>query len=286
MLFRGCDVEFTEETRLRLLDNDVPYLYIMQDDKRKYHRYIEKNLGTIVRDPNIASDKKAGALYSSVQNLLEEVMDDPRSAEVMKRSKDAVENSVFLLMNEPNALECLLKVASYDYYTYTHSVNVFMFSVSLAQRLGFSDAAELNSFGEGMLLHDVGKSLIDASIVNCRGKLSLEQWKIMKLHPVYSHEILIASGGMSEAALDVARHHHEKINGSGYPDSISGDEVSIYARIGTIADIFDALTTQRSYKNAMGSFPALKLMQEEMKEEVDPDLFNTFVNMMASPAKK
>ena len=107
----------------------------------------------------------------------------------------------------------------------------------------------------------------------------------MRTHPIHSYELMKENGGLSESALDVARHHHERLNGLGYPDGLSGDEVSMYARIGKIADIFDALTTERSYKAAMPSFPALKLMREEMIQDLDADLFNVFVNMMANPQR-
>ena len=87
----------------------------------------------------------------------------------------------------------------------------------------------------------------------------------------------------SEVVLDVTRHHHEKLNGKGYPDGLAGDEISHWARISTIADIFDALTTRRSYKNALDSFPSLQLMNEHMKEEIDMDFFRCCVDLMAHP---
>jgi HD-GYP domain-containing protein (c-di-GMP phosphodiesterase class II) len=93
-------------------------------------------------------------------------------------------------------------------------------------------------------------------------------------------------GGLADVALDVTRHHHEKLSGSGYPDGLAGGEILPPVRICTIADIFDALTTRRSYKDAMGSFPALKLMRDELLDEIDRDLFQIFVEMMANPRGK
>jgi len=126
-----------------------------------------------------------------------------------------------------------------------------VFGVALAQRLGLGSPGEQREFGYGAFLHDVGKSMIDSAILNCTGKLSDDQWKQMKLHPVYSHHILKEQGGLQQIALDVARHHHEKLHGRGYPDGLPGEQTSPWARVCAIADIFDALTTQRSYKDAL-----------------------------------
>ena len=283
VLFRGKDIPFTEEVRERLVDSKVSELFIDSSDEKAYARYVEEHLGDIVRDEKLPAEEKSGLIYMSVQNLLSEVMTSERSGEVIKRSKAAVESSVDFMLNEPNALRCLMEVASFDYYTYTHSVNVFVFSLSLAQRVGCGNREDLRSYGDGLLLHDIGKSRIDPAIVNCRGKLSPEQWAEMKKHTVYGHEILSEHGDMSEVALDVTLHHHEKLDGTGYPNGLRGEEIAVPVRICTISDIFDALTTRRSYKEALPSFPALKLMKDEMMENVDPELFKVFVNMIGNP---
>jgi HD-GYP domain-containing protein (c-di-GMP phosphodiesterase class II) len=134
------------------------------------------------------------------------------------------------------------------------------------------------------LLHDVGKCQIDTSIVNCPGKLSPEQWQEMKRHPVYGHTILQKNPDMDSIALDVTRHHHEKLTGDGYPDGLTSKEISAQVRICTIADIFDALTTRRVYKEAIISFEALKLMRLEMAQSLDFGFLKCFIEMLAAPA--
>ncbi|MEM4235355.1 MAG: HD domain-containing phosphohydrolase, partial [Candidatus Methanomethylicaceae archaeon] len=99
--------------------------------------------------------------------------------------------------------------------------------------------------------------------------------------PVYGYEILVNEHNVrDELQLDVARHHHEKLTGTGYPDKLKGDEVSVYARISAIADIFDALTTRRSYKNAFRSFDALNLMKTQMCNEIDMGIFKKFIILL------
>jgi len=104
------------------------------------------------------------------------------------------------------------------------------------------------------------------------------------MHPAYGHKILVEQGVDDQMVLDVVRHHHEKRNGVGYPDGLRGDGISFFTAVTTIADIFDALTTRRSYKDAMSSFDALRLMKEKMADELAPDLFKQFIVMIGSPS--
>lgn len=281
ILYRARDLEFNEESRARLAEAKIDTVQIKLTDRDAYNRYLERNLGTILNDANLPMNQRATALYQCSQNLVREVLEDPRSGEMMERTGDLVAHTVDFLFRESTSFQHLMQVTSYDYYTYTHSVNVFVFSTSLAQRLGHSPE-ELHRFGQGALLHDVGKSRINPDIVNARGKLTDDQWQEMRMHTVYGYDILRERGVTDEIILDVTRHHHEKLNGKGYPDGLKGDEISKWARICTIADIFDALTTRRSYKEAMNSFPGLQFMREHMSDEIDPQFFRAFVGLMGS----
>jgi putative nucleotidyltransferase with HDIG domain len=283
VLYRGESLPFTEEARGRLIENRVQDLWVSSKQEKAYRRYVEANLGAVLEDASIPMQARSQTLYTSAQGLVRDVLEDPRSGDLVDRSADMVQNSVDFMFKEGSSFQHLMRVSSFDYYTYTHSVNVFVFSTALAHRLGLPKESILE-FGQGALLHDLGKSLLDESIINCKGPLSGEQWVEMKKHPVYADELLREQGVTSMVVLDVVRHHHEKINGSGYPDGLGADEVSTWVRISTIADIFDALTTRRPYKEARDSFPSLKLMQAEMSKELDQDIFRTFINMMAADA--
>ncbi len=283
VLYRNKDLSFCEETCHRLSENRVIVLYVDAKQEDTYRRYTERHLGQLLSDPDIDLETKSTVLYSSARGLVKDVLEEPRSGDVLERSGSFVESTTDYMLTENKALESLMKVTSFDYYTYTHSVNVFVFGVSLAQRIGM-DAETLKRFGMGALLHDIGKSRIDASIINCRGKLSTEQWDIMRQHPRFGYDILEQQGVTDEMTLDITLHHHEKLTGTGYPDGLKNGAISPLVRCSTIADVFDALTTRRSYKNAMRSYPALKLIQDEMPHEVDKELFRSFVMMIGNPS--
>jgi putative nucleotidyltransferase with HDIG domain len=281
VLYRQRDLPFTEETLGRLRENQVEFLYLDATQESIYRRYVERNLGALLADPHVDVQTKATGLYASVHGLLKDVLAHPMAEDVVVRSKTFAEQTVSFMLRERAALESLMRVMSTDYYTYTHSVNVFVFCVALAQRVGM-DPPVMTRFALGALLHDIGKSKIDPSIINHKGKLSEEQWKVIKMHPVYGCEILETHKVNDEIVLDVTRHHHEKLTGAGYPDGLRGGQISQYVRCATISDIFDALTTKRAYKDALKSYPALKLIKEEMAAELDPVLFQRFVLMVGN----
>jgi putative nucleotidyltransferase with HDIG domain len=281
VLYRGSNVVFLEKDRLRLADHGVTELLIPRDQSAAYQNYAERHLGALLGDESIPLSSRCKVMYATTQALVQSIFDDPRSGTVMPRTAAVVKDTMEFMTREKHALPQLMSVMSFDYYTYTHSVNVFTFSVMLAARLGHG-GQELHRFGQGALLHDLGKTRIDTAILNCRGRLSDEQWAIMKEHPVWGHDMLRDLGVTDEIILDVTRHHHEKLNGTGYPDGLRGEQITPWARMTTVADIFDALTTQRSYKGAIRSFEALLFMREHMKDDLDPECFKEFVGLLGA----
>lgn len=284
VLYSERNVRFSEKARQRLLENDMDTVYILSTAQEAYGRYIERNLAAILADEEISVEEKSEALYVSACGLVESVLEAPESLENIQRTKDVVKNTVNFMLSDRDAFASLLQQVSLDYHIYTHSVNVVTYSVSLAQRSGFGSPATLRELAIGALLHDVGKSRIDHEILVADGTLSERQWEEMKLHPRYGYDILASTGAVGEIALDIVLHHHEKRRGGGYPDNIDGDTLSPFVRIVSIADIFDALTTNRSFQRARKSFPALSIMRTKLANDLDPDLFRVFVDMMGHPA--
>jgi putative nucleotidyltransferase with HDIG domain len=282
VLYRESTLPFSEEVRERLSENRIAELLVKSKDRRAWLKYTEQILPNFLADSSVPVVERAGLLYESAQSLVHEILMSPDAGEMVQQSHNTVDSMVGFLFKESTSFYELMQLTSYDYYTYTHSVNVFVYSVSLANRLGLK-GKEVTEFGHGALMHDIGKRRIDAAIINSSGRLTEEQWQQMQLHPVHGHKILLEQGEPSQIALDVTRHHHEKLNGRGYPDGLTGNEISHWARISTIADIFDALTTKRSYKDAMDTFIALQFMKEKMWDELDREYFKVFVSMMAKP---
>ncbi len=280
VLYREKALPFDESVRRRLEENEVRELFVSTSQEKEWRRYLERNLSAVLQDPALGIEEKSELAYSSTQELVRETFETPRSNEMIQRARQVVISMVGFMLREKGALASLMKVMSFDYYTYTHSVNVFVFSVALARRCGYDDNRALRDLGQGTLLHDVGKSMLDPALVNFEGKYTPAQFREMKKHPLQGHVILKRQGTLSALALDIVRRHHEKFGGNGYPDGLKEPQISPFVRICTIADIFDALTTERSYRNSMDSFAALKLMKEENAKDLDPKFFRTFVEML------
>jgi putative nucleotidyltransferase with HDIG domain len=195
------------------------------------------------------------------------------------RAADLVNNTIQLILNDDSAVQAMLGVTSYDYYTYTHCVNVSIYALGFGAYLKL-DENKLNILGRAGILHDLGKKKIPNDIVNKNGRLTEDEFETMKNHPTYAVEILKGLGETNKLILDAIEQHHEKLDGSGYPKGLRADEIHILSQIVAIADIFDALTTKRSYKDALTTFEALSIMKNEMSHELNEHLLAEFMLFM------
>lgn len=180
------------------------------------------------------------------------------------------------VMRNPGALIGLARLKNKDDYTYMHSVAVCALMVSLARQLGLSNE-EVRQAGLAGLLHDVGKMAIPLSILNKPGKLTDAEFQTVQSHPVEGHKMLLKGSGISEAALDVCLHHHEKMDGNGYPERLTETQISLYARMGAVCDVYDAITSNRPYKNGWEPAESLRKMAEWSKGHFDTEIFHAFV---------
>jgi putative nucleotidyltransferase with HDIG domain len=281
VLYRAEDLPFTDAAKKRLLENEVKQIYINSSDEENYQDYIEANLDKILSDDGIELEKKTEIVYSSATHLIKRLLDSPWMRDGVRRTGKLVENTVDFILRDQAAFSSFLAVRSHDYYTYTHSVNVYVFSVALAERLGVEKADDLKALGTGALLHDIGKSRIDKSILNKSGPLSGDEWTLIRKHPDYGVEILRKAGGVPEECYAAVRQHHERCDGSGYPEGVTKKEIHLYGRVSAIVDVFDAMTTRRSYRDAVESFRAFLTMKNQMRAGLDQTIFREFVRLMA-----
>ena len=279
VLYRSANLAFTDRTRQKLLENRVDRLWVAQEDRHHYQRYIEQNLPKILTDPTVQEIKKAGILYETSTNLVKDVLSNPTYGENITRSKELVASTVDYILKGRDAFLNLLKITSFDYYTYTHSVNVCTFAIALAQQMGYKDEQFLHELGTGALLHDVGKSRISERILNKRSALTPIEFDIMKKHPKWGVEILEETNEISQQSYYPVLQHHERGDRRGYPSGLSLDEMHVYSKIIAITDSFDAMTTERVYQRAMETFPALKIMFS-LKGAYDEVLLKGFVDLM------
>lgn len=167
-----------------------------------------------------------------------------------------------------------LKVS--DEYTFKHSVDVATMAMIIARKSGLPDK-DVYQIGVSGLLHDVGKSRIPNEILNKESKLTEEEFAVMKNHTLFGYNILKEKSEIPDTILAGVLQHHEKINGRGYPLKLSGKQISVYARALSVADIYDALVTERPYKKAFSAHDALEMIMA-MTDELDLDFMRSFID--------
>lgn len=196
-------------------------------------------------------------------------------AEAVAPLVEEISNSI---LRNPGALISLARLKTADDYTYLHSVAVCALMIALARKLELNEQ-QTRDAGMAGLLHDLGKALIPMAILNKPGKLTGDEFAIVKTHPVEGHKLLLSGNGISEVIKDVCLHHHEKIDGSGYPEGQNGDTMSLFAKMGAVCDVYDAITSNRPYKAGWDPAESIKRMAE-WKGHFDPNVFQAFVKSL------
>jgi len=194
-------------------------------------------------------------------------------------AQQLVEEIADSVIRNPGALISLARLKTADDYTYMHSVAVCAMMVALAKQLELPDA-EMRAAGVAGLLHDLGKAAMPMEVLNKPGKLTDAEFTIIKGHPVEGHRMLLTGSGVHPVALDVCRHHHEKTDGSGYPDGLKSDEISLHAKMGAVCDVYDAITSNRPYKSGWDPAESLRKMAEWANGHFDPMVFQAFVKSL------
>jgi len=259
---KGLDVE-KKETR----KNEAPTI-------EEVSTTVEETIKTVPLKEEMAAAKEtlAKAKQATMEMLQEARMGNSVSAKDVAPIVDEISQSV---SRNSNAMLTVTRMKSKDDYTYLHSVAVCALMIALGKQINYQ--GDYHSLGMAGLLHDVGKMAIPDEILNKPGKLTDEEFDIVKNHPVSGWEILKNSDDVDEIALDVCLHHHERVDGNGYPDKLSGDKLSLVARMAAVCDVYDAITSNRCYKDGWAPADALKKMAEWKDGHFDEQIFQAFV---------
>lgn len=198
-----------------------------------------------------------------------------RSLLKLKLRTDELERAEAVLFSLANSIE------GKDPYTHGHCERLAEYSARLGERLGMPDD-QITALRRAGVVHDIGKVAVPEAILLKPGPLSTDEWKLMREHPVVGERICAPLKSF-RLVLPIIRHHHEKLDGSGYPDGLRGDAIPVTARVLQMADVYDALTTERPYKRAFSSQGALQTMRQEVaKGWWDPHIFDQFEKLIGT----
>lgn len=281
VLYRGASQPFGESHRAKLLEAGIETVLVDFADAQRWHRYLEGGLRERINDGDRPLEERAQLLMDVARPLLREVLATPLAAESRGRVSELAD-SVCDLLRQPGALQTTVQLMEHDYYTYTHSLHVAIYSVALARQAGVDAPDVLAGISAGGLVHDCGKCRLPAHLINKPGRLEGAELELMREHPLHGLTLLGEIGWTDALIESICGDHHERLDGSGYPRGLAGKAVSEVARIAAIADAFDAMTTDRSYQSAMPGFGALKILREKGARTYDQSLTETFVRMLLS----
>ena len=203
-----------------------------------------------------------GLLNTINQQLFTNYLNSKEDDIEIESAKSIVKTIIFLIQNNPNFLKEIIPHFSNEHELSTHSLSVCIYSLSIAILLKLQNH-ELVQLGTAAILHDVGLKKIDDKLLDKNDKLSTYEMKEIQKHPLYSTKIIKQNLIFDPYIIDAITHHHENYDGTGYPDSLEAKDISIFASIISIADVFDALTNNRPARKAYKSFEALKIMMQD-----------------------
>ncbi len=275
-LFLQSDTVVDGHSKVRL--REIENLFIIGEEYEKYQRYAQKHLNSIAANKSIPFSQKAEIVYAKASEVMDELFKNPDALGNMEKTQDIVDGFVTLALQDEATLASIMEIAAHDYYTHTHSINVSIYSLTLAKFIGLKEK-DLEDIGMSSMMHDLGKSKVGWDIINKNGKLTDVEFASMKQHPSAGYDIAMKMGVTDKRILSGIRSHHEKLDGGGYPDGLKDKQISLFARIIAVCDVFDALTTKRSYKDAMTSFEAISIMKNEMKGHLDVRLIDALIKM-------
>ncbi len=222
--------------------------------------------------------ERARNLHSEANRIVRDMMGDIRLGKQiqLEQIEPLVERIVDSIFRQQDAMLPLARLKEHDEYTFQHSVSVCALMTSFARTLKLPRDI-IHEIAVGALLHDVGKAKVPDEILNKPAKLTDAEFLKMKSHVVQSKIILQGTPGISQVALDVAAQHHERFDGTGYPNKLKGDEISLYGQMGAIVDVYDAITSNRVYHKGMAPTEALRKLLEWSKFHFNPTLVQAFI---------
>ena len=244
---------------------DVIEMSLKQEIKKQTHeeltkiaeKKLERNLKISVNEEMVQARKIKTETVKTLKNVMNNAkLGIPIEKEKVEHEVDEITDSIF---RNQDALMGLGRLRSINEYTYCHSMSVCILMVSFTKHLGFEESL-IKDIGIGALLHDVGTSRIPAEILNKKSTLSDKEYESIKKHVQYGKEIMEQTTGISDISIVTAYEHHERMDGSGYPNGLKGDDISILGQAMGIADVYDAITTKRSYRGKIHPTEALRMI--------------------------
>ncbi|MBU0641271.1 MAG: PilZ domain-containing protein [Planctomycetes bacterium] len=276
VLYRSTGVEFSAEDQRRLTEQGVECLYVPMEQHAAYRRALIDRLDAVFRDEEQERAQRARIIRVACTQMVEEAVRTPQRAESIHAIGDFSRMLAGWIVADYCQAAHLLDLAARAYETATHMVNVGV-GCGLLMRELHADDAELQAVMiQGGLLHDIGKGEIPEPVLNKEGELDPAEWELIRRHPEDAYEQLRKHASLPDAVREMARDHHERLDGRGYPRGLEGSEVGLPARACAVVDAFDAICSLRPCRSATPARDTLKIMREGVGLQFDREALNAW----------
>ncbi len=240
--------------------------------------YVEDDKSEGIEIPDAIAERTRTSCKLSLQNAIQQFSITDKLE--TKGLEDCVGSVISDILKTRDVQVSLNDIASADEYTYTHSVSTMVYALMIARKLNYNEQ-KLAALGMGTLLHDIGKMLVDREIMFKEGQLTKKEYEYVKMHALYGYQTMRRIATVPEQVRLIAYMHHERLDGSGYPQGLKGDELNEFIRIVSIADVYDALTTDRCYRKKWPANKAMDFLLEKSGKEFDTELVGLFTQQLA-----
>lgn len=279
ILYSGSGYRWVREELNSLLNKGHTHLWIRPEDRSKAAVY--ERMSTLPKiSKDLAPEERLGRIQDVGAVFTRYLYEGEITQSAIEKAKELATHIVDCVEEDQGCIRALSGLASHDLYTYLHSIRVSAYSTAIAYEMGLRDPESLKMIALGGIFHDIGKSSVDMKIINKNGPLLEHEWQAMRAHPTEGLK-RIENTRLSHVCREIVVHHHERLNGSGYPHGINKDSLLEEVQIASLADIFDALTSSRSYQNKRSRYEALDFIKHRLLgSEVSSDAFKALVGCL------
>lgn len=276
VLYRSAGSEYSVSDCMKLAEQGVTHLYVPTTQHRVFQALVSKRLTEAYSDPALERAERTRIVRGACGKMIEDFMNDPTLPGLGGTIASMADRFSGWCTQDETKFGYLLDMSEHDFYTITHMVNVGVGCGLLGAELLGSEHAMVRDLVLGGLVHDVGKRGVPAEVLNKEGKLTDEEWALIRGHPGAGAEILAAQEHPEPLAVEMALSHHERLDGKGYPHGLVEAKIGLPARICAVVDVYDALTAARPYRGPIPPRTVLAKMREEVGAAFDGKVFGAW----------
>jgi HD-GYP domain-containing protein (c-di-GMP phosphodiesterase class II) len=275
-LYKGAEYPLDKADVDRLRSTGIDHLFVRLESANEYRDYLCRH---VLKDASLPAGARVMALREVTRVVFDQALARGKSGELVHAAAEFGRGLAEMMTENSLLFRELFRIVEHDFYTFTHVCNVSTYSVLLAQAMGENDPVRLAELAAAGLLHDIGKRHIPAAILNKTSRLTPTEWDLIVRHPTDGY-LELSRDKLTWPQLMVVYQHHERLDGSGYPTGIRGDEIHPWARICAVVDVFDAMSCSRPYRKALPLEEVCDYLKKQSGSGFDADVVRCWMDLV------